>query len=89
LKRTIGLLSNPEVAVVQTPQFYYNPESDPAQSAGPRKLGRRPTLSFFDIFQPAKDAWDAHLRWGRRLSFGRDRFGEIGDFRNQAISEDK
>jgi cellulose synthase (UDP-forming) len=87
LKRTVGLLSNPEVAVVQTPQFYYNP--DPIQH---NLLAAQSWVDdqrfFFDIFQPAKDAWGCAFCVGTSFIVRRDRLTEIGGFPSQAISED-
>src|ERR1700687_3377092 len=87
LKRTVGLLSNPAVAVVQTPQFYYNP--DPIQH---NLLAAQSWVDdqrfFFDIFQPAKDAWGCAFCVGTSFVVRRDRLTEIGGFPSQAISED-
>jgi cellulose synthase (UDP-forming) len=87
LKRTVGLLSNPEVAVVQTPQFYYNP--DPIQH---NLLAAQSWVDdqrfFFDIFQPAKDAWGCAFCVGTSFIVRRDRLAEIGGFPSKAISED-
>jgi cellulose synthase (UDP-forming) len=87
LKRSVGLLSNPDVAVVQTPQFYYNP--DPIQH---NLLAAQSWVDdqrfFFDIFQPAKDAWGCAFCVGTSFIVRRDRLSEIGGFPNQAISED-
>ena len=87
MKRTIGLLSYPEVAVVQTPQFYYNP--DPIQH---NLLAAQSWVDdqrfFFDIFQPAKDAWGCAFCVGTSFVVRRDRLNEIGGFPSQAISED-
>ncbi|MDB5578330.1 MAG: glycosyl transferase, family 2 [Bradyrhizobium sp.] len=87
LKRSVGLLSNPDVAVVQTPQFYYNP--DPIQH---NLLAAQSWVDdqrfFFDIFQPAKDAWGCAFCVGTSFVVRRDRLNEIGGFPSQAISED-
>jgi cellulose synthase (UDP-forming) len=87
LKRTVGLLSNPDVAVLQTPQFYYNP--DPIQH---NLLAAQSWVDdqrfFFDIFQPAKDAWGCAFCVGTSFVVRRDRLTEIGGFPSQAISED-
>src|SRR6202790_669490 len=87
LKRTVGLLSNPEAAVVQTPQFYYNP--DPIQH---NLLAAHSWVDdqrfFFDIFQPAKDAWGCAFCVGTSFVVRRDRLTEIGGFPSQAISGD-
>jgi cellulose synthase (UDP-forming) len=87
LKRTVGLLLNPDVAVIQTPQFYYNP--DPIQH---NLLAAQSWVDdqrfFFDIFQPAKDAWGCAFCVGTSFIVRRDRLNEIGGFPSQAISED-
>jgi cellulose synthase (UDP-forming) len=87
LKRTVGLLSDPKVAVIQTPQFYYNP--DPIQH---NLLAAQSWVDdqrfFFDIFQPAKDAWSCAFCVGTSFIVRRDRLTEIGGFPTQAISED-
>jgi cellulose synthase (UDP-forming) len=88
LKRTVGLLlSDPEVAIVQTPQFYYN--ADPIQH---NLLAEKSWVDdqrfFFDIFQPAKDAWGCAFCVGTSFVVRRDRLDEIGGFPDQAISED-
>jgi cellulose synthase (UDP-forming) len=88
LKRTVGLLlREPDVAIVQTPQFYYN--ADPIQH---NLLAARSWVDdqrfFFDIFQPAKDAWGCAFCVGTSFVVRRDRLNEIGGFPNQAISED-
>jgi len=87
LKRVAGLLSNPDVAVVQTPQFYCNP--DPIQH---NLLAAQSWVDdqrfFFDVFQPAKDAWGCAFCVGTSFVVRRDRLNEIGGFPSQAISED-
>lgn len=87
LRRTVGLLSNPGVAVIQTPQFYYNP--DPIQH---NLLAAQSWVDdqrfFFDIFQPAKDAWGCAFCVGTSFIVRRDRLAEIGGFPAEAISED-
>jgi len=87
LKRTVGLLSNPGVAIVQTPQFYYNP--DPVQH---NLLASQSWVDdqrfFFDVFQPAKDAWGCAFCVGTSFVVRRDRLMEIGGFPTEAISED-
>ncbi len=88
LKRTVGLLlSDPEVAIVQTPQFYHN--ADPIQHnllAGKSWVDDQ--RFFFDVFQPAKDAWGCAFCVGTSFVVRRDRLAEIGGFPQQAISED-
>jgi cellulose synthase (UDP-forming) len=88
LQRTVGLLlSDAEVAIVQTPQFYYN--ADPIQH---NLLAEKSWVDdqrfFFDIFQPAKDAWGCAFCVGTSFVVRRDRLEEVGGFPYEAISED-
>jgi cellulose synthase (UDP-forming) len=88
LKRTVGrLMSEPEIAIVQTPQFYYN--ADPIQH---NLLATRSWVDdqrfFFDVFQPAKDGWGCAFCVGTSFIARRDRLDEIGGFSHEAISED-
>jgi len=88
LKRTVGLLmSEPDVAILQTPQFYYN--ADPIQH---NLLAAQSWVDdqrfFFDVFQPAKDAWGCAFCVGTSFIVRRDRLEEIGGFPHAAISED-
>ena len=88
LQRTVGLLlSEPDIAVVQTPQFYYNP--DPIQH---NLLSSSSWVDdqrfFFDVFQPAKDAWGCAFCVGTSFVVRRERLAEIGGFPHAAISED-
>jgi cellulose synthase (UDP-forming) len=88
LNRTVGLLlSEPDIAIVQTPQFYYN--ADPIQH---NLLAAQSWVDdqrfFFDVFQPAKDAWGCAFCVGTSFVVRRDRLEEIGGFPHAAISED-
>lgn len=88
LKRTVGLLlAEPDVGLVQTPQFYYN--ADPIQH---NLLASRSWVDdqrfFFDVFQPAKDAWGSAFCVGTSFIVRRDLLDQIGGFPHEAISED-
>ncbi|MGY8633854.1 glycosyltransferase [Bradyrhizobium sp. 14AA] len=87
LRRTIGLLASPRVAVVQTPQFYHNP--DPVQH---NLLAAQSWVDdqrfFFDVFQPAKDAWGCAFCVGTAFVVRRNRLTEIGGFPDKTVTED-
>jgi cellulose synthase (UDP-forming) len=87
LKRTVGLFRDDRVAVVQTPQLYFN--ADPIQH---NLMASRHWVDdqriFFDVFQPAKDAWGAAFCVGTSFLVRRDRLEEIGGFPHEAVSED-
>jgi cellulose synthase (UDP-forming) len=87
LTRTVGLLDNPGVAIVQTPQFYAN--ADPVQH---NLMANQSWVDdqrfFFDCFEPAKDAWGCAFCVGTSCVIRRDRLNEIGGFPVEAITED-
>lgn len=87
LKRMVGLFHDPKAAVVQTPQFFYN--ADPIQH---NLMVQRSWVDdqriFFDVFQPAKDAWGCAFCVGTSFLVRRDRLEQIGGFPDEAICED-
>jgi cellulose synthase (UDP-forming) len=87
LKRMVGLFGDPRVGVVQSPQFFYN--ADPIQhNLHASTSWVDDQRIFFDIFQPAKDAWGCAFCVGTSFLVRRDRLEEIGGFPHAAICED-
>lgn len=87
LKRMVGLFEDPAVAVVQSPQFFYN--ADPIQhNLHAAESWVDDQRIFFDVFQPAKDAWDCAFCVGTSFIVRRDRLTEIDGFPDEAICED-
>lgn len=87
LRRTVGLLADPEVAIVQTPQHFVNPD---AIQANLRGSGAWPDEQrvFFDVLQPARDAWDNAFCVGTSFVVKRRCLEEIGGFPEASIVED-
>jgi len=87
LLRTVGLFSDPKVGVVQTPQFYYN--ADPIQyNLRSQECWVDEQRAFFDVMQPAKDAWGTAFCIGTSLVVRRDLLGRIGGFPTGTVTED-
>jgi cellulose synthase (UDP-forming) len=87
LMRTIGLFDEPNVGVVQTPQFYYN--ADPIQyNLRSTECWVDEQRIFFDVFQPAKDAWGAAFCVGTSFVVRRDLLNLIGGFPTGTVTED-
>ena len=87
LERTIGLLLEPQVALVQTPQHFLN--ADPVM----RNLAMEAWLlpdeeSFYRWIEPVRSAWDAVVCAGTSFVVRRSALTEVGGFVEQAISED-
>lgn len=87
LRRVTGLFADPKVAVVQTPQFYFN--CDPIQhNLGIRNSFVDDQRVFFDVFQPAKDAVGCAFCVGTSFVVRRAAVNGIGGFPHDALSED-
>lgn len=87
LDRTIGLLLDPAVALVQTPQCFFN--ADPVL----RNLELEPWLlpdeeSFYRWIEPVRSAWGAVVCAGTSFVVSRSALDQIGGFVERAISED-
>ena len=87
LRRTVGLFKNQAAGVVQTPQFFFN--ADPIQhNLMASEAWVDDQRIFFDIFQPAKDAWGCAFCVGTSFIVRRDIVTDIGGFPQDAICED-
>ena len=87
LERTLGLLLEPQVALVQTPQHFLN--ADPVM----RNLGLEAWLlpdeeSFYRWIEPVRSAWGAVVCAGTSFVVRRSALDQIGGFVEGAISED-
>ena len=87
LERTIGLLLDPQVALVQTPQHFLN--ADPVM----RNLAMEAWLlpdeeSFYRWIEPVRSSWEAVVCAGTSFLVRRNALEEVGGFVEQAISED-
>jgi cellulose synthase (UDP-forming) len=87
LRRIVGFFDDPKVALVQTPQFFFNPNM----------LQHNFMLSeswvdeqrfFFDTLQPAKDAWDVSYCCGTSFVARRAAIEDIGGYPTETITED-
>jgi cellulose synthase (UDP-forming) len=87
LKRVVGLFADDAVGVVQTPQFYYNADTIQHNLLASATLVDDQRF-FFDVFQPAKDAWGCAFCVGTSFVARRDRLNAMGGFPSEAISED-
>ncbi|MEA1832520.1 cellulose synthase catalytic subunit [Methylobacterium durans] len=87
LRRTVGLFHDERAAVVQTPQFFFN--ADPIQhNLMAAEAWVDDQRIFFDVFQPAKDAWGCAFCVGTSFLVRRDRVTDAGGFPHDAICED-
>lgn len=86
VERTLGYFDDPEVAVVQTPQTYYNTESFLFRHS------RRATWSeqgmFYDIIQPAKNRFNSAFFVGTSALLRRGAIDSIGGYARGTATED-
>ena len=87
LLRVLGLFDDEKVGIVQTPQFYYN--ADPIQH---NLLGTRSWVDeqrlFFDIIEPAKDAWGVAFCVGTSFVVRRELLDRLGGYPQDSVAED-
>ncbi|WP_049621757.1 glycosyltransferase [Frateuria defendens] len=87
LYRVLGLFAEPKVALVQTPQFYYN--ADPIQhNLGATDSWVDEQRVFFDVFQPSRDAWNSAFCVGTSFVIARAAITEAGGFPTGSVCED-
>jgi cellulose synthase/poly-beta-1,6-N-acetylglucosamine synthase-like glycosyltransferase len=87
LYRTIGLFDDPTIGIVQTPQYFFNP--DPTQ-VNLRAVGSwvDEQRFFFDVYQESKDAVDAAFCCGTSCVWRRAAIEAIGGVPTDSVVED-
>ena len=87
LERTIGLLMEPDVALVQTPQTFLN--ADPVMRNLQMEAWMLPDEeSFYRWIEPVRSAWGAVVCAGTSFVVRRSALAEVGGFVEGAICED-
>lgn len=87
LYRVLGLFAERKVALVQTPQFYYN--ADPIQhNLGTTDSWVDEQRVFFDVFQPSRDAWNSAFCVGTSFVVSRKAITQAGGFPTDSVCED-
>lgn len=87
LWRTVGLLSDPEVAIVQTPQAFINADAVQANLGGADAWPEEQRV-FFAMMQPARDTFDNAFCHGTSFVIKRSALNEIGGFPEDSVTED-
>ncbi len=87
LTRTVGFFQNYQVALVQTPQTFYN--SDPiANNLGLKSIVANEQDMFFRVLQPGRDAINAVICCGTSFVVRRKNIDKIGGIPTESIAED-
>lgn len=86
LERTLGFFEDPEVALVVTPQNFYNPDP-PEINLGGRILPHEQAV-FYNIIQPGRDRTNSIVCTGTSIVMRRSSLEDIGGFPTGTIVED-
>ena len=88
LYRLIGLMDDPIVAIVQSPQTFYNPS--PLTNNLLMQHVLPDDLSFFyQVMQPARDAWNSAFYCGTAALLRRQALQAVGGFATESDIEDQ
>ena len=85
--RTLGFFYDPKVAIVQTPQHFFNKDFVQANLHLHETTPDEQRL-FFDVMMPARDAWDAAFWCGSCSLTRRTALEESGGVPTTSITED-
>src|SRR5579883_1204734 len=87
LQNTVGFFQNANVALVQTPHWFYNP--DPFErnllTAGKVPVGNE---LFYKVLQKGNDFWNAAFFCGSAAVIRRDYVLEVGGIATETVTED-
>jgi cellulose synthase (UDP-forming) len=87
LERTIGLLADPTVGLVQTPQVFFN--ADPLMRNLTMERWMLPDEdNFYRWIEPVRSAWGAVVCAGTAFVARRQALDQVGGFVEAALSED-
>ena len=88
LAETLGFLSDPEVAFVQTPHEFYNLDSFQNQVNRSQSVVWSEQLLFFRVIQPGKDRLNSAFFCGSCAVVRREAITEVGGFATGTVTED-
>jgi cellulose synthase (UDP-forming) len=83
LEATLGWMEDPEIAFVQTPQYYANTETNRIAAASWSQQAL-----FFGAIARGKDGLDAVFCCGTNVLFRREAFESVGGFPTNSLTED-
>ena len=85
--RTLGFFEDPRVGVVQTPQYFFNPDPIQCNLELREDWVDEQRLTFEDI-QPCRDAWDTAYCCGSCSVLRRAAVDEAGGIPTESVTED-
>ncbi len=87
LKKTIGYFSDPKVALVQTPHYFYNPDIYQRNLRLGKKIAHEQDL-FFYVIQPGRDFTNSSFYCGTGAVIRREALNKIHGFATRSVTED-
>ena len=87
LTRTVGYFNDPRVALVQTPQDFYNAESFEHDGDGEAEPFHEQTL-FYRLLQPGKNRWNGAFWCGTNALVRTEALRGVGGAATETITED-
>ena len=87
LQETIGFFEDGKVAFVQTPHYFYNPDTYQRNLRMDRQIVNEQDLFFF-VIQPGRDQYNSSFFAGSGGLFRRSALDEIGGFQTLTLTED-
>jgi cellulose synthase (UDP-forming) len=87
LKKTIGYFSDPKVALVQTPHYFYNPDIYQRNLRLGKKIAHEQDL-FFHVIQSGRDFTNSSFYCGSGAVIRREALNKIQGFAVRSVTED-
>lgn len=87
LTETAGYFKDPDVAIVQTPHYFYNPDSFQRNLRLEKELSNEQDL-FFRVIEPGRDYYNSSFFAGSSGLFRRKALTKIGGIQTLTITED-
>ncbi len=88
LAHTLGYFADPTVALVQTPQDFYNRASFEHEARGSEQDAFHEQTLFYRIIQPGKNRWNAAFWCGTGAVLRAAALREVGGVATETITED-
>ncbi|RBP51183.1 glycosyltransferase family 2 protein [Arenicella xantha] len=87
LWRTVGLLNDAGIGLVQTPQVFSNPDAI-QHNLGGSHAWPESQCAFSDVIQSGRDRWDNAFCYGTSFVVKRECLDAIGGFAKDSVTED-
>ncbi len=87
LTEVLGYFDDPRIGIVQTPQYFGNPDAIQLNLGGHHAWPEEQRV-FTDIMQPCRDNWDNAFCYGTNFVIRRQCVDKIGGFPTESICED-